>query len=167
MATFTNRNRSVADVPAARSAIWAVLTDPDRLAGLTPLVKAITVDGDRWCWKMSGISALGVEVAPSFTERMTFEPQERIEFRHEPPPGATERAGADGTYTLQALGDDATRLAIDITISVELPLPRAARRAVERVMATTMDRTGAQFAENLYRELGLDPSLAAVGMRRQ
>lgn len=157
MATFSSRNRSTAVVPAERAAIWAVLSDPDALAALTPLVKAITAEGDLWCWQLGGISALGVSVSPSFTERMTFTEGERIEFAPDPPLGE-QRAGATGTYLLADAPNGATQLAIDITITAELPLPRAARRAVEKVMASTMARTGDRFARNLYARLGLDPA---------
>ncbi|CAN5499235.1 hypothetical protein BH10ACT1_BH10ACT1_25850 [soil metagenome] len=156
MASFSSRNQSTAVVPAKRSAIWAVLADPDALADLTPLVKAISADGDLWCWQLNGISALGVSVAPAFTERMKFEEGERIDFEPDPPFGE-QRAGATGTYLLSDAADGATALAIDITITAELPLPRAAKRAVEKVMAATMARTGDRFARNLYVRLGLDP----------
>jgi carbon monoxide dehydrogenase subunit G len=155
---FESRNLSEADVPASRSAIWAVLSDPDLLARFTPLIKAIRANGDLWCWQLSGISALGVKVAPSFSERMTFVELERIDFEHDPPSGATEKAGANGVYTLEDLGDGLTRLFIDITIWVDLPLPSLSRRAVEKVMAESMDRTGHRFAKNLYQHLEIDPS---------
>ncbi|HEU5084712.1 MAG TPA: SRPBCC family protein [Acidimicrobiales bacterium] len=158
MATFRTRNVSRGDVPVPRHAVWEVLTDPGALTELTPLLAGISVDGDRWCWQLAGIRALGVEVSPSFTERMTFVAPERIEFRHEPPPGSSERAGANGLYELVDGGPDLTHLSIDITIHVELPLPALSRRAVERVMAATMARTGDVFAERLARRLGLDPS---------
>lgn len=158
MNRFEARNISSSDVPAPRSAIWDVLRSPDTLAELTPLLDSISVSGDLWCWRMSGISALGVEICPSFTERMTFEPESTIRFEHQPPSGADERAGADGIYTLDAIDDGTTHLEIDITLHVHLPLPRASRRAVQRVMSSTMVRTGNVFAERLYRHLGLDPS---------
>ena len=158
MTRFESRNVSEADVPSSRQAIWDVLSDPDLLARFTPLIRAIHPDGDLWCWQLSGISALGVEVAPSFSERMKLVDLERIDFRHDPPKGAQERAGADGVYTLEDLGHGVTRLFIDLTIWVDLPLPKLSRRAVERVMAETMDRTGDRFAQNLYRHLGIDPS---------
>ena len=72
---------------------WAPAPEGGLLVTATA-ADGITVDGDRWCWHLSGIRALGVEVAPSFTERMTFGAPSRIEFRHDPPPGAVERAGA-------------------------------------------------------------------------
>jgi carbon monoxide dehydrogenase subunit G len=156
MTRFSRRHVAEADVPAARQEIWAVLSDPDLLAGMTPLIDRITTHGDVWCWQLGGISALGVRAAPSFTERMAFTPGERIDFRHDPPPGGDERAGADGVYTLADLGDAGTRLSIDITIWVDLPLPRVSRRAVERVMAESMARTGDRFAQNLYAHLGID-----------
>ena len=147
-------------MPAPLEAIWEVLRSPDTLAELTPLLDGISVSGDHWCWRLGGFSALGVEVAPSFTERMEFVEHESIRFRHDPPAGTHERAGADGVYTLTRLAPDRTGLAIDLTLHVELPLPRASRRAVERVMSSTMVRTGNVFAERLYERLDVDPSQA-------
>lgn len=158
MTCFRSRNQSRGDVPAPRQTVWEVLTDPEALTEMTPLLKGITVDGDRWCWQMAGIRALGVEVAPSFTERMRFDAPSRIEFRHEPPPGSVERAAADGVYELTELAPDRTHLSIDLTLSVELPLPAFSRRAVEKVMTSTMARTGEVFAERLARRLGVDPA---------
>ncbi len=158
MTTFSTRNQSVADVPVDGGAIWAVLTDPDLLASLTPLVASIDADGDTWIWHLRGISALGVSVAPTFTEHMTFREPSSIRYEHRPPDGRSERAGANGVYELEELSTQRTRLTIDITLCVELPLPRLSRRAVERVMATTMQRTGDRFATNLYHHLGIEPS---------
>jgi carbon monoxide dehydrogenase subunit G len=162
---FSTRNVSNGDVPVPRSAVWEVLTDPQCLTEMTPLLEGISVDGDRWCWQLSGIRALGVEVAPSFTEQMTFDEPSRIEFRHAPLAGHTERAGADGIYELTEIGPDRTHLSIDITLHVDLPLPKLSRRAVERVMASSMARTGDVFAERLYRRLGVDPSAIGDGMQ--
>jgi carbon monoxide dehydrogenase subunit G len=159
---FQNRNRSEADLPVARQRVWEVLSDPGCLAALTPLIKDITADGDTWCWQLSGISALGVSVAPSFTEQMTFTPHERIEYAHAPPSGSNEKAGADGIYTLTELPDGGVRLFVDLTMWVELPLPKLSKRAVERVMAETMQRAGDRFAENLYRHLDIDPAQVEV-----
>jgi carbon monoxide dehydrogenase subunit G len=159
---FQNRNRSEADLPVERQRIWEVLTDPGCLASLTPLIRDITADGDTWCWQLSGISALGVSMAPSFTERMVFTPVERIEYHHAPPAGTTEKAGAEGVYTLSELDGDRTRLFIDLTMWVDLPLPKLSRRAVERVMAESMQRAGDRFAENLYRHLDIDPSAVEI-----
>ncbi len=157
MTRFQSRNQSSAIVPAERAAIWDVLSDPDSLADLTPLVKAITTDGDLWCWQLNGISGLGISVAPAFTERMTFVDGERIQF-HPDPPFGDQRAGAEGTYDLSDAPGGGTELAIDITLLVDLPLPRLSRRAVEKIMATSMTQTGDRFARNLYRTLGLDPA---------
>jgi len=159
VARFRSRNRSHGEVPAPRQRVWEVLTDPEALTELTPMLAGIEVHGDRWCWQLAGIRALGVEVAPAFTERMAFEAPERIEFRHDPPPGSAERAGADGVYELADLGADRTHLSIDITIHVDLPLPALSRRAVERVMTATMARTGDAFGDRLARRLGIDPAL--------
>jgi carbon monoxide dehydrogenase subunit G len=155
MARFESTSVSEADVPAPREKIWAVVTSPDCLAQLTPLIKRITADGDRWCWQLKSISALGMHVEPSFTEYMSFEEGRRITFEHRPPPGNTERAGAKGTYTLADRLDGGTHLAVDITLHVELPLPAVSRRLVERVMESMMARTGDRFAGNLYARLGI------------
>ena len=162
MATFSTRNISVAVVPAAREQIWDILRDADALAALTPLIKSIDVDGDLWTWHLLGITALGVSVTPSFTELMLFDEPREIRYEHQPPDGRSERAGASGVYTLEEVGPTSTRLSVDITLCVELPLPRLARRAVEPTMASMMQRTGVKFAENLYERLGIDPSLVDV-----
>lgn len=161
MNRFEARNISTATVPAPRADIWEVLRSPTLLAEMTPLLDEISVDGDLWCWRMSGISALGVEISPSFTEHMTFDPESTIRFEHRPPDGARERAGADGVYTLERIDDGHTHLEIDIELHVQLPLPRASRRAVERIMSKTMTRTGDVFGERLYRHLGVDPATAS------
>jgi carbon monoxide dehydrogenase subunit G len=153
VASFQATVESEADISAARSAVWAVLTDPVVLPRLTPLLSRIDVDGDRWRWHLMRIAALGVSVMPVFTETMRFVPEQRIEYRHTPPNGRRERAGAEGFYSLADV-DGGTRLAIALTLRVELPLPRAAGRAVERIMRTTMERTGERFATNLLRHLG-------------
>ena len=155
MSRFRSRNYSVATVPADVDSLWSVVTDTATLAELTPLVAHIEAHGDRWSWTLIGVHALGVSVAPTFTERMIFEPQRRIVFQHDPPTGVHERAGADGVYELVEVDPSTTRLSIDITAWVELPLPSLARRAVEGVMATTMRRAGDAFARRLYRHLGI------------
>ena len=163
---FSSRNISSSTVPAPSEAIWAVLTDPALLASLTPLVSSIEGDGDHWTWTLAGIDGLGLTVAPSFTERMEFIDERSIVFTHEPPPRSRERAAVDGVYELTPAADAATDLAIDLTLSVDLPLPRLARPAVEEIMRTTMRTTGHRFATNLYRHLGLDPRTVTVDEAR-
>ncbi len=155
MATFESTNVSEADVPAPREKIWEVVTSPDRLAQLTPLIERITANGDLWCWQLKSISTLGARVAPSFTEHMSFEEGRRLTYEHRPQPGKTERAGAKGTYTLADLPDGGTHLSVHLTLYVDLPLPAVSRRTVEQVMSRMMARTGERFAENLYTYLGL------------
>lgn len=154
MNTFAANNTSAAVVRAPRPDIWAILTDPDKLAELTPLVRTIQADGDLWFWSLAGIKGLGMDVAPSFTETMSFTPQERIDYSHTPPPDANEWAGADGWYRLED-HPTGTTVSISITLHVDLPLPRLSARAVEGVMHQAMVRTGDAFARNLDRELGV------------
>lgn len=160
MAVFEASNQSEETVPHSRESIWAVLTDPALLARLSPLVNRIDSDGGRiaaegthhahWVWHLAGISALGITIDPSFRERMTFVDGHKIEFAHDPE--HHERAGADGRYLLDEV-DGGTHLSIDLTIHVELPLPRTAGPAVRRVMHGVMQRTGDRFAHNLLEHL--------------
>jgi carbon monoxide dehydrogenase subunit G len=153
MARFTATTSRQAVVPAERVEVWQVLTDPHLLPRLTPYLDRILVDGNRWRWEMSRLPVLSVSVAPSFTERMDFDPQERIDFSHEPPPGTKEKAAAEGTYTLEEVSPRETELSIDLTLTVDLPLPGVAAPAVGRVMQGVLDRMGEKFAENLLDHL--------------
>lgn len=157
MNSFSATTESWAVVPAERAKVWAALTDPVLLPTLTPLLKSIDADGDLWRWRMMSISALGVSIAPAFTERMHFTEgsgSSEIRYDHEPPAGTVERTGADGWYQLTDV-DGGTDLQIRLTLTVELPLPRGAGPAVRRVMSATMERTGEKFAANLLRHLGV------------
>lgn len=162
MNVFSSRNVSVSEVPAPVGDIWTLVSDAATLAELTPLVSSIDVDGEFWTWHLSGIEALGISVAPSFTEKMTFVEERSIVFGHQPKPGRKERAGAQGRYDLTPVGDQATRLKVDLTLHVELPLPKLSGAAVRKVMATTMTHTGKRFATNLYQRLGLDPATVRI-----
>lgn len=165
MATFSARNISASTVPVTADRIWAQICDPASLTALTPLVRSIVVEGDLWRWQLMGIEALGVSVAPTFTERMEFIEQRLIRFNHETARGERERAGADGTYELTQRGEE-TELKVDISLTIELPLPRLSAGAVERVMKASMQRTGKRFAVNLYHRLGLDPATIVIKQLR-
>ncbi|HEX3088524.1 MAG TPA: SRPBCC family protein [Ilumatobacteraceae bacterium] len=165
MASFNARNISLSTVPVTPELIWKQICDPSSLTALTPLVRSIVVEGDLWRWQLSGIEALGVSVAPAFTERMEFLEPNLIRFNHETANDERERAGADGTYELTPRGDK-TDLKVDIALTVELPLPRLSAGAVERVMKATMQRTGKRFAVNLYHRLGLDPATIVIKQLR-
>lgn len=132
--------------------MWDVLIDPDLLPKLTPLLSRIEADGDRWRWHLIRLKVLGVGVSPVFTERMTFDEKRRIAFTHEPPPGVTEWAGAEGRYELSDV-DGGTHLAIDLTLDVDLPLSRLASPVVTAAMQTTMQMMGDRFSANLLRQL--------------
>jgi carbon monoxide dehydrogenase subunit G len=154
MTRFSARDRSTEVVRADRAAVWAALTDPELLPRLTPYLHSIDVDGDRWRWNMVRIPVLGLSIAPSFTEKMTFDEPRRIEFTHDPESGQ-EKAGVEGTYDLEEVADG-TRLAIDIDICVDLPLPGLSRSAVQGAMRGVIGVMGRRFATNLLRHLGAD-----------
>lgn len=162
MAQFSARTISASTVPVASEQIWDILTDPGALADLTPLVRSIEASGTKWLWKLNGIEALGMKVEAAFTESMEFIDGRQIVFAHDPPGGHKELAAVDGIYDVIPAGLDATDLKVDLTLSVELPLPRLARSAVEKVILSTMRVTGRQFATNLYERLGLDPTTAEI-----
>jgi carbon monoxide dehydrogenase subunit G len=151
MTRFSARDRSTEVVQADQGALWKALTDPDLLPRLTPYLHSIDAEGDLWRWNMARIPVLGVSVAPSFTERMTFDEPRRIDFTHDPESGQ-EKAGVEGTYELEEV-EDGTRLSIDLDICVDLPLPGIARGAVERAMRGVIAAMGRRFAANLLRHL--------------
>jgi carbon monoxide dehydrogenase subunit G len=149
---FSATTSSQADVAAGRGEVWDVLTDPDALAELTPLLRRIEVDGDLWRWCFTQVPLLGLAVTPAFTERMRFLEQERIDYEHAPPPGSHERFGVEGWYTLEDAAEG-TRLSVSMTVRVQLPLARVAAPAVTRVMDTVLARTGDGFSKNFERRL--------------
>ncbi len=160
MNRFSATNESEAVVAAERAAIWAVLTDPVLLPKLTPLLSRIEADGDLWRWHMVRIAVLGVGIGTAFTERMVFEDGKRIDYTHEPPKGVVERSGATGSYLLSDV-PGGTRLAITLTLNVELPLSKLASPAVTAVMQATMRRMGDRFSANLLRHLGVTETRSA------
>jgi carbon monoxide dehydrogenase subunit G len=154
MTRFSATNESDAVVAADRSAIWAALTDPELLPKLTPLLRRIDADGDLWRWHLVRLSVLGVGVATTFTERMRYQDEHRIDYVHEPPTGVTERTGANGTYELTDT-EGGTHLRIKLTLHVDLPLSRLATPAVVGTMKAALARTGDRFATNLLNHLGV------------
>lgn len=155
MTSFSAKTHAEAVVLAPQADIWAALVDPDLMARFTPFLKGITADGDHWLWQMSGIDVLGVKLAPSFTELMVFDEPDRIDFRHDPPAGVKEQAGVEGWYALSP-ADGGTKLVTDLEITVELPLPRAAGRAVRATMGKVIDRMGDTFSQRLLEHLGAE-----------
>ena len=162
MAWFSARTISQSTLPVASTQIWEILTNPATLAELTPLVPSIEASGSEWLWTLNGIEALGIKLEATFTENMQFTEERQIVFTHNPPRGTKERAAVDGIYDVTLLGPKSTDLKVDLTLSVELPLPRLSRHAVEPIILTTMRTTGQHFATNLYERLGLDPSTATI-----
>ncbi len=159
---FSARNISVSTVPVPSDQIWKLITDPDTLAALTPLVRSIKASGSKWTWTLNGIEGLGLKVEPVFTERMEFTEGRQIVFAHDPANGVNERAAVEGTYDLTAEGDRATGLKVDLVLRVDLPLPGLSRPAVERIMHSSMRATGRRFASNLYEKLELDPAEVTI-----
>jgi carbon monoxide dehydrogenase subunit G len=160
MTAFTVRNRSSATVAAQQAEVWGALTDPELLPRLTPYLREIDADGDRWVWHLSRVPLLGVGIAPSFTEVMTFDRHSAITFTHDPE-RPEERAGVDGTYRLKRL-DSGTGLAIDLAITVDLPFPSLARPAVQTAMRGVVAAMGSRFSANLVRHLGTSTARAGV-----
>jgi carbon monoxide dehydrogenase subunit G len=154
MTCFSATNHSEAVVAADRKDVWAALTDPVLLPRLTPLLRSIDTDGDTWRWHLTRLTVLGIGLSPVFTEQMTFHEPDRIDYAHRPV-GRSEIAGADGWYLLSDTDAGGTHLEIELTMHVDLPLPRAAKPAVTGVMRTMMQHTGDRFAANLLDHLGV------------
>ena len=104
MATFTTSNRSTATITADVDAVWDVLTDPDLLARLTPFLQSVEEEGTHWVWQMTKVPVLGKSFSFTFRERMDFDEPHRIDFTHDPAPGAEEAAGVAGWYALAPRG---------------------------------------------------------------
>ena len=154
MTRFTGTTNSAGIVTTSRERVWDLLTDPEAVARLTPFVNRIDVDGDLWIWRMANIPGLPVKFAPTFTERMTFKPQERIEYDHAPQ-GGREPAAVKGWYALED-HEKGTYLEIYLEICISLPLPKAANRMVTGVMSQVMSRMGDRFAKGFTAELGAE-----------
>jgi hypothetical protein len=160
MTTFSVTVSSVAEVEADRHDVWTRLADPDTLVRLTPLLTRIEAAGERWTWHLVELKGLGTGVTPVFTEHMEFVPESSIVFTHQPAPGVRERVGAEGRYDL-ADSPIGVHLAISLTITADLPLPKAAGPAVRNVMRRTMTMMGDRFSANLLADL--PPRAAARG----
>lgn len=131
-----------------------MLSDPDTVASLTPLVRSITDDGDdHWRWRLGGIDVLGATLAPTFTVAMVFDEPSRIDFTPAPPPGRSERAAVTGWYVLEERPGGRCHLAISMEIALDLPLPRVSRRAVEGSVQRVVDGMGGAFSKNLLAHL--------------
>lgn len=152
MAVFSSTRRDVAEVPHPVEEVWAILVDPAAVARLTPLVSAIDVDEDgRWVWHLQRVPLSGRRLDLTMVEEMTFTPRSRIDYTHGPL-GAGARAGAEGHYGLETV-DEGTRLSISLTVTVQLPFPSLARRAVEPAIQQVLHQMGNRFAAGLLREL--------------
>ena len=152
MNRFRARNTSTATLRSSPDKVWDVLTDPELLPVLTPYLQRIEVDGDRWTWHLTHIPVMSATVMPVFTEVMTFDEPSRIVFAHDPAK-TEERTGVEGSYDLTPAGTG-TRVAIDLEIWCDLPLPRLSRIPVETVMHGVVAAMGKRFASNMLRHLG-------------
>ncbi len=152
MTRFSTTTASDGVVPVSRETVWQVLTDPDLVTDMTPLLHRIHAEGDLWRWELAKVPVTGISIAPCFTERMRFDEPARIDYSHEPPVGSEEPTGVDGCYSLTKV-DDGTHLAISLTIHADLPLPRLAAPAVKAAMHAVVATIGAGFSRNLTREL--------------
>jgi carbon monoxide dehydrogenase subunit G len=148
---FTVSTSSEERVTSSRQAVWAALTDTELLARLTPYLRRIDADGDRWTWHLVRIPLLGSMVSPSFTEVMTFDEPSRIDFVHDPA-RTDEQAGVEGRYVLKEV-PGGTHLSIGLAITVDLPLPKIAGPAVHTAIRAVVAAMGSRFAHNFVRHL--------------
>lgn len=154
MATFTTSTRSRATVSASPDEVWAALTDPQRVAALTPFLHRVTAHGEHWVWEMTKVPVLGKSFSFTFTERMTFDEPRRMEFTHDPAAGdGHEAAGVEGWYDLEPRSAG-THLETSMAISVDLPFPGITRPAVTAAMKGVVTLMGQRFSQNLLHHLG-------------
>lgn len=151
MTRFTASNSSEATLKSSQQDVWDALTDPKLIAKLTPYLQRIDVDGDRWTWNVTKVPLLGRSIGTTFTEVMGLEEPSRIRFTHDG--SRDETSAVEGEYRLREAGSGC-HVAIDIEVTVDLPFPRATRRAVEGAMRAVMAGMGRRFAHNLLRHLG-------------
>lgn len=152
MNRFATSIEKVAEIPYAQSAIWALVSDPDQVADMTPFLRDIrVVDSGTWVWELHGIPYPGGEFAAHFTEAMSLEEPTRIDFQHSP--SGRELAGADGWYSLEALAPARTRLAIGLSVHAMLPAPAWANKVIEPAMHAVLQQMGNRFAANLEKAL--------------
>ena len=152
MTRFTASNQSAATLKSSRKDVWAALTDPTLLPKLTPYLHTVDVDGDRWTWNVAKVPILGKSLGTTFTEVMTFEEPHRIGFTHDTSK-PDEKSGVEGEYILEEAGSGC-QVSIDLGVTVDLPFPKATRRAVEGTMKGVMAAMGRRFAHNLLKHLG-------------
>ena len=153
---FTAHRRDVAEVRSSVDEVWALLVQPEVLVRHTPFLHAIDDLGDgRWRWRVGGIRYPGGHFTSAFTERMTFDPPHRIEFRHEPS-SERELAGAEGRYVLTPGSGPhgRTTLEIELDVTARLPAPRAGQRLVVAAMDLVLGQMGRSFASGLLADLG-------------
>jgi carbon monoxide dehydrogenase subunit G len=154
MASFSTTTSSGATITAEVDAVWDVLTDPEQIARLTPFLNSVTPQGDEhWVWQLHKVPVLGKSFSFTFRERMDFDEPRRIDFTHDPAPGAEEAAGVVGWYRL-APRSAGTHLETSMTITVELPFPGLVRPAVNTAMKGVVAVMGQRFSHNLLAHLG-------------
>ena len=155
MTRFSAKTDAQAVITASRADVWALLRDPQAIAEMTPFVKEIVEDGEHWTWQLGGLEVLGKSVSPRFTEKMTFDEPERIEFHHDPPAGETERSSVEGWYDLQD-HDKGVELTTSLEITLDLPLPKISSKAVTATMNGVVEKMGDRFSKNLLERLGAE-----------
>lgn len=154
MTKVSATREATAVIDSEQADVWAVLSDPKLVAELTPFVDSITAEADdTWIWSMSGLKVLGVGFAPTFTEHMTWNEPDCIEFSHAPPDGTTERAGVEGWYRLVEV-EGGTELSTKLDVTVDLPIPRLSAGPARATMNQVLARMGDRFAKNLLAHLG-------------
>ena len=142
MTRFSAKTDAQAVITASRADVWALLRDPQAIAEMTPFVKEIVEDGEHWTCT-GGLEVLGKSVSPRFTEKMTFDEPERIEFHHDPPAGETERSSVEGGTTSRTTTRASVTTSLEIT--PDLPLPKISSKAVTATMHGVVEKMGDRF----------------------
>lgn len=126
--------------------VWQqVGTVPD-LAASIPAVRRCEQVGDRWRWEFDRHGAMGFEVVPAFDVLATFEEPHLVTIR--PVGEVSEDARGVGHVRLSP-SVAGTRVAVEVHLEVDVPVPRLLARPLTAVMQHEVGRVIDDFLARL------------------
>ncbi|MFT5222092.1 MAG: hypothetical protein ACI867_000389 [Glaciecola sp.] len=150
--TYRHKSRALAVRESSRAVpqIYAEMADVALLAALIPSVRRCFEVQDRWRWEMKTYRALGLSVTPEFDVDAVFSNEQGVRFR--PVGEVTEGARGEGEIGLTAgrIGADfLTEIRIEMTVTVDLQLPRMLGSAVGRIVTREVRQVIDDLADRL------------------
>ena len=153
MATFSTSNRSAATVTADVEAVWDVLTDPALVARLTPFLQRVRRGGRALGLAADEGARCSARASRSRSASGWTSTPHRIDFTHDPAPGADEAAGVVGWYALALvrMGRTSRRRWRSPSTS---PSPVSSGPPSITAMKGVVALMGQRFSHNLLSHLG-------------